>query len=72
MVHHSYTNAMQTVKCRLKNQKIPQGSCRVETDGKVALACQATLKYIDNEPHRLITSVHLSRPENKWIWADAA
>ena len=55
---------MQTVKCRLKNQKIPPGSCRVEINGKHALACQATLKYVDNEPHRLITSVHLSRPEN--------
>ena len=28
------------------------------------LACRATLKYENNDIHRLITSVHLSRPEN--------
>ena len=55
---------MQTVKCRLKKQNIPQGSCLVEINGKHSTACQVTLKYIDSEPHRLITSVHLSRPEN--------
>ena len=55
---------MQTVKCRLKNQDFPSGSCRVEVNGKHALACQATLKSVDGEIHRLVTSVHLSRPEN--------
>ena len=55
---------MQTVKCRLKKQNLPPGSCRVEANGKHALACQATLKSVDREILRLVTSVHLSRPEN--------
>ncbi|MBW2471078.1 MAG: radical SAM protein, partial [Deltaproteobacteria bacterium] len=36
----------------------------MEAEGKQRLACQATLKYVDGEVCRLITSVHLSRPEN--------
>jgi hypothetical protein len=32
--------------------------------GKPVLACQATLKYENNNLHRLITSIHLSRFEN--------
>jgi len=34
------------------------------TNGRQRLACQATLTVKDNIPSRLITSVHLSRPEN--------
>ncbi|NIS67926.1 MAG: hypothetical protein GTO12_02930, partial [Proteobacteria bacterium] len=50
--------------CHLKKQGFTPGSCGVKVDGKQNLACQATLKRIDGRPHRLITSVHLSRPEN--------
>ncbi|MGD9038506.1 MAG: radical SAM protein [Desulfobacteraceae bacterium] len=50
--------------CRLKKQGLRPGSCRVKIDGKHALACQATLKEENGEWYRLITSIHLSRPEN--------
>jgi pyruvate-formate lyase-activating enzyme len=55
---------MKTDKCRLKQQGYSAGSCLVETEGKRRLACQATLSYEKDEVRRLITSVHLSRPEN--------
>jgi pyruvate-formate lyase-activating enzyme len=55
---------MKSIKCRLKEQGFSAGSCAVETDGKRRLACQATLKYENGEIYRLVTSVHLSRPEN--------
>ena len=55
---------MESLKCRLKEQGFSAGSCLVEADEKRLLACQATLKYENNQTHRLITSVHLSRPEN--------
>ena len=55
---------MDTAKCRLKEQGFSAGSCMVETDGARQLACQATLKQVNSETQRLITSVHLSRPEN--------
>ncbi|MBW2470310.1 MAG: radical SAM protein [Deltaproteobacteria bacterium] len=55
---------METAKCRLKEQGFSAGSCAVEADGKRRLACQATLKYKNGDIYRLITSVHLSRPEN--------
>ena len=50
--------------CRLKEQGLTPGSCRVKIDGKHALACQATLKREKGKWYRLITSIHLSRPEN--------
>jgi len=55
---------MKPSKCRLKNQGRSPGSCLVKVDGKRQPACQATLKYENGEPYRLITSIHLSRPEN--------
>ena len=55
---------MKTPKCHLKNQGFSAGSCAVEVEGKRQLACRATLKYVNSEVYRLITSVHLSRPEN--------
>ena len=55
---------METPKCHLKEQGFSAGSCAVEAEGKRRLACQATLKYVNSEIYRLITSVHLSRPEN--------
>ncbi len=50
--------------CKLKEHGFKPGSCRVKTDGKHALACQATLKRENKTSYRLITSIHLSRPEN--------
>ena len=35
-----------------------------EVEGKKVVACEATLKQTDTGPLRLISSVHLSRPEN--------
>ena len=55
---------MKTPECHLKKQGFTAGSCAVEAEGKRQLACQATLKNVNGEIHRLITSVHLSRPEN--------
>lgn len=50
--------------CKLKEQGFSPGSCLCEVNGKRLPACQATLKYEDNENYRMITSIHLSRPEN--------
>jgi pyruvate formate lyase activating enzyme len=50
--------------CRLKEQKFTQGDCLVEANGKHLSACQVTLKYRNRQPYRLITAIHLSRPEN--------
>ena len=50
--------------CKLNEQGLKPGSCRVKIDGKHALACQATLKREVGRWYRLITSIHLSRPEN--------
>jgi pyruvate-formate lyase-activating enzyme len=55
---------MKSFKCGLKDQGFKAGSCGVEVDGGQQLACRATLKSINGEIYRLITSVHLSRPEN--------
>ncbi|UCD89125.1 MAG: hypothetical protein JSW04_11895 [Desulfobacterales bacterium] len=55
---------MEALKCRLKEQGFSAGSCLVEVDGKRVLACQATLKFENNQIYRRITSIHLSRPEN--------
>lgn len=54
----------ESPKCRLKEQGFLPGSCQVKVDTKKALACQATLKQQKGIGYRLITSVHLSRPEN--------
>ncbi|MBW2409947.1 MAG: radical SAM protein [Deltaproteobacteria bacterium] len=55
---------MNTLECNLIKQGFSTGSCRVEADGKRGMACQKTLKYEHNRVQRLITSIHLSRPEN--------
>lgn len=55
---------MQSFKCRLKEQGFSAGSCLVDVHGKRRLACRATLRRQNGEIQRLITSVHLSRPEN--------
>jgi pyruvate-formate lyase-activating enzyme len=55
---------MKASKCRLNEQGFSTGSCTVAADGKRELACRATLKTENSETYRLITSIHLSRPEN--------
>ena len=55
---------MKSHICGIKEQGFSSGSCLVEVEEKRALACQATLKYENNQIYRLITSIHLSRPEN--------
>ncbi len=40
------------------------GSCLVSTGNKRELACKAALRFLENKWQRLITSMHLSRPEN--------
>ena len=52
------------MKCNLIKQGYPQGSCFVDTEKGKSLACEATLKQTDDGPLRLISAVHLSRPEN--------
>ncbi len=55
---------VQKASCRLKEQGLAPGSCRVKVDGRYGLACRATLRAEKGTWSRLITSVHLSRPEN--------
>ncbi|MBW2237776.1 MAG: radical SAM protein [Deltaproteobacteria bacterium] len=55
---------MQSHICRITGQEFSAGSCLVEVDEKRAPACQVTLKYENEQLHRLVTSIHLSRPEN--------
>jgi len=52
------------MKCQLIKQGYPQGSCAVQVDGGKVWACEATLRQADEGTLRLISSVHLSRPEN--------
>jgi pyruvate-formate lyase-activating enzyme len=55
------------MKCNLIKQGYPQGNCFIEIEqGKEGKspACEATLKKTDNGFLRLISAVHLSRPEN--------
>ena len=53
-----------TAKCRLVKQGLSPGSCLVKANDDLRPACRATLKTENGVPQRLITSVHLSRPEN--------
>ena len=55
---------MEASACRIKKQGFSPGSCRVKVDENHQPACQATLRYQNNQLSRLITSIHLSRPEN--------
>ena len=55
------------MKCNLIKQGYPRGHCFIEVEqGKEGKspACEATLKKTDNGFLRLISAVHLSRPEN--------
>ena len=55
---------MDVPACTLKEQDRAPGSCLVKVNGKSIPACRATLRHEDGKIYRLITSVHLSRPEN--------
>jgi len=55
---------VDVLKCTLKEQGLEPGSCLVKVNGKRVPACQATLRYEHKKIYRLITSIHLSRPEN--------
>ena len=50
--------------CALIKQGYKPGSCLVEAGGKRLLGCEATLRSREGKLQRLITSMHLSRPEN--------
>ena len=52
------------MKCNLIKQGYPQGSCLVDAGKGNSLACEATLRQTDSGWERLISAVHLSRPEN--------
>lgn len=55
---------MEPAKCELKVQGMGPGSCPVRVGDHHEPACRATLKEDQNGLHRLISAVHLSRPEN--------
>lgn len=55
---------METNRCNLKEQGFTPGSCLVLAEESHAPACQTTLKHEKGNVYRLITSIHLSRPEN--------
>ena len=50
--------------CNLIQQGYRPGSCLVSTGNQRQLACEATLRLKEGEWQRLISSMHLSRPEN--------
>jgi pyruvate-formate lyase-activating enzyme len=52
------------MKCNLIKQGYPQGSCFTESEAGKFAACEVTLKKADEGTLRLISAVHLSRPEN--------
>ncbi len=55
---------MKPQQCRLKDQGFAQGSCATQAGEQRLPACQATLKQDEKGLQRLISAVHLSRPEN--------
>jgi pyruvate-formate lyase-activating enzyme len=52
------------MKCNLIKQGYAHGSCLTEIEGGKLNACEATLKETDEGLLKLISAVHLSRPEN--------
>ena len=55
---------MKPRQCRLKDQGATPGRCAVQEGDHNAPACQTTLKRDAGGPLRLVSAVHLSRPEN--------
>lgn len=55
----------QDFPCNMVEQGFCKGACEVILeDNTKQPACQATLKFENNKHYRLITSMHLSRPED--------
>lgn len=52
------------MECRLQKKGLAPGSCKVRVNGESLPACMATLKQDNGGVRRLISSIHLSRPEN--------
>ena len=52
------------VRCRLKDEGLAPGSCATETPEGLKVACEATLRWKEGRPERLIEAIHLSRPEH--------
>ena len=52
------------VRCRLKDEGLAPGSCATETPEGLKVACEATLRWREGRPERLIETIHLSRPEH--------
>ncbi|UCG14286.1 MAG: radical SAM protein [Deltaproteobacteria bacterium] len=50
--------------CTLVRQDRHPGSCLTDDSGQRSLACEVTLRFCQGKWQRLITSIHLSRPEN--------
>jgi pyruvate-formate lyase-activating enzyme len=51
--------------CNMVKQGYKKGACEVElNDGSNHPACQATLSFIDGQYYRVISAMHLSRPED--------
>ena len=55
---------MEPRQGRLKDQGLTPGSCAVQVEDHRAPACRATLKEDAQGLLRLVSAVHLSRPEN--------
>ncbi len=54
-----------TTLCEMVKQGYSKGACEVIlNEGSKRPACQATLKYENGQHYRVITSMHLSRPED--------
>ena len=51
--------------CNLVKQGLSKGVCEVNLEnGSSRIACKATLKYENDQFHRVISAMHLSRPED--------
>lgn len=55
---------MEPLQCQLKRQGFAPGHCSVRVGDHRAPACKATLKENRGGLHRMISAIHLSRPEN--------
>jgi len=55
----------KAISCRMVKQGFSKGACEVALKEEITkLACVATLKYENGQYYRVITSMHLSRPED--------
>ena len=55
----------KAISCRMVKQGFSKGACEVALkEGITKPACIATLKFENGQYYRVITSMHLSRPED--------